>query len=414
MTLLLALCAAATLPLAALDTSHFYRAQFFPGEPRFERKALTTGSFVFGGGTTTNSFNERGGCVPLLDLYGPFNMKNLGLGIPLDPANTIDQILLQLQALPNNGTFGTLSFSALFDIFEARLSWFQNIDCGFFFGFYLPIRTLSITSIEYHDLSPKEGFPSRTTPAWQEFLRNFSDILIHYKRSLRSARTDGVGDIGIIAGWTRNEESFEWCDYCDCTLWSGVLIPTQSPLLPRTVFALPLGYGGYTVIPVMADLSVGFCEWITIGGHADAHILLHRNAIRAIKTDPQQSGMLKLAQACVTVYPGVVWSADVYAKADHIMGGLSVLLGYGYSHQQKTSLKPLDTGINATIINNDPQLAGWTMNTLHLMAEYDFASYEAPYAPRIAIIYNRVLSGKRIFDTNITGGSCVIEYSWGF
>lgn len=412
MVLLLIATASIAVPLAALDTSHFYRAQFFPGEPRFERTALTTGSFVFGGGTTQCSYNQCGQKVPLFDLFGTTNIPALARGAGLTAENSLDKILLDLSTLPENGAFGQLSFSGFFDIFEARLSWFQNIDKGFFVGLYLPIRTLAITSIGYTDCSPKEGFPNKTTPVWQEFLSKFPDILMRYKHSIRSVRSDGVGDVGIVGGWTHNEESYDWYDFVDLTLWGGVLIPTQDPLNPRCVFALPLGYGGHTVIPLMADMSIGFCDSITLGAHVDAHLFLARKRLRAIKTSPDQSGMLSLVSACGIEHKSPLWSANLYLKGDHIAGGLSLILGYGLSYEGPTTFH--DPTTKEPLGACDSQYGAWHMNTLHLMAEYDFASYEAPYAPRVAIIYNRVLSGKRIFDTDVVGGSCVVEYSWGF
>jgi hypothetical protein len=398
--------------LAALDTSHFYRAQFFPGEPRFERTALTTGSFIFGGGTTQCSYNHCGKKVPLLDLYGTTNIPALARGARLTSENRLDKILIDLSKLPANGTFGHLSFSGFFDIFEARLSWFQNIDKGLFWGLYLPIRTLSITSIVYTDCSPKEGFPNKTTPLWEDFLQAFPDILLRNNRSIRSVRSDGIGDVGIVAGWTRNEESYDWCDFVDLTLWGGILIPTQSPLNPRCVFALPLGYGGYTVLPLMADMSIGFCDSLTLGAHVDTHLFLQRKRFRGIKTSPDQSGMLSLVSAYGIEHKSPLWSANFYLKGDHIAGSLSLTLGYGLSYEGATTFH--DPATKAPLGVCDGQYGTWHMNTLHLMAEYDFASYEAPYAPRVGVIYNRVLSGKRIFDTDIVGGSCIIEYSWGF
>ena len=60
-----------TASLCAWDNLHFYRASFFFGEPRFERKGLSTLNARVGAGSTSTAFDGCGKKVCLLDIYGP-------------------------------------------------------------------------------------------------------------------------------------------------------------------------------------------------------------------------------------------------------------------------------------------------------------------------------------------------------
>ncbi|EKD48482.1 MAG: hypothetical protein ACD_64C00292G0001 [uncultured bacterium] len=52
------------------------------------------------------------------------------------------------------------------------------------------------------------------------------------------------------------------------------------------------------------------------------------------------------------------------------------------------------------------------MHTINLQAEYDFAREDHVFGPRVAVYYNMVVGGKRIFVTDVGGANFGLELAW--
>lgn len=66
-------------------------------------------------------------------------------------------------------------------------------------------------------------------------------------------------------------------------------------------------------------------------------------------------------------------------------------------------------------MNSDNALGPWSMHSLHLLIDYDFAYDDRPWGPRIGIIYSHQVSGKRVInEANVGGMSLGIDlvYCW--
>src|SRR5579859_856285 len=129
---LLPLCLATIVcipPAVAIDNAHFYRGNFFWGEPRFEREWLTSFDVEVGHGAslTSRNCNEKKTC--LLNMYGPQNLLVIGAGIPLDDSIQ-DTILENANSLPGRGSFGLVQMGGKFSITEAVIDYKQNFVKG--------------------------------------------------------------------------------------------------------------------------------------------------------------------------------------------------------------------------------------------------------------------------------------------
>lgn len=398
------------------DNAHFYRASYFYGEPRFEKKYLTSFDIYFGGGSTCQGIRCNCEKTCLLDIYGKHNMQLLGKNVPgKDLSKQTDIILEMLSEEPKRDCFGHFSFRGEFEINELYFLYTQNIPRGFFFQINVPFRKLSICRITYCDLSPRDEMcPNIDNIYWQSFLNLFDDILKDYKLDIKDFCCKGVGDICFLVGWTQNFEDTEYIDYIDTTFKAGVLAPSAKKRNPNKVFSLPLGYDGHIGFPIIFDGSLGLYEWLTIGAHVDFTYFACRNKTMRLKTDPCQSGFIKLAKDCVCLHKGALWNAGFYVKADHVVGGLSLLAGYTFSTKQKDHIKATPSCIDCAIANCDEMLAKWEMHTIHLLIEYDFTKEGKKFGPRIGAFYNRCVSGKRIFKTSVGGGTFGFEINYDY
>lgn len=389
-----------------IDNAHFYRAAYFWGEPRLEQDWLFSADTSVGFSSTRTSRNSSNEKTPLLNLFGPFNMQDLGKNLPnLDPNSKLDKILIDLQNLPDNDEFGHLEFDAKFSMVEGVVSLYQNFTNGFFCQAYLPIRKLKINNISYKDLSPTNGQePNESNPVWQEFLSSFDEITNKYGIDMHASKNSGAGDLSLLLGWTINYQETTHVDYVDISSKIGVLFPTGKTKNENKPFELPTGYNGYYGLPVFVQGSFGSFEWLTLGGHVGALFFYEKTKKLRVKTAAEQNGLIKLAQELVQVDPGTIWTFGSYIKADHISAGLSALCGYSFNKKENDTLflkNPADSTTTNLIINSDPLYHGWNMHVLNLLVEYDFAYDPNKLGWRLGLFYNRILAGKRVFNAQV-------------
>jgi hypothetical protein len=403
--------------LQAWDNLHFYRPPFvLYAEPRFERPGLTTVNVRIGAGGTSTSRNgcSRKSC--LLDIYGPQNMFKLGENVPgKDLTNPRDLTLQMLEVEPARDGFGLFSFGGKFSIIEAGIQIQQNISDGFFLEFYMPVRKIKLSNLSCNDLSPCAACPGDDDPIWQSFLNQYGAILSDNCISLCDQSETGVGDTSVILGWTTNYEESEHLDFVDFTMQAGVLFPTAKRTNINRAFAIPLGYNGHYGFPVNMALAFGMYEWLTIGGHAMALPFKKRCQELRMKTSTPQNGWIKLAQGSANVDRGTLWHIGMYTKADHIIRGLSLLLGYSFAAEREWRICPSNCAVfDIGVANSDEALRGWKMHTIHLIAEWDFLKERCLVGPRVGIFGNFVIGGKRIFNTQMGGGMIGLDLVWNY
>lgn len=406
----------------AIDNPHFWRATNFLTafyEPRLARDWLTSFDATLGYGSTDKSRpGDCGAKVPLLDIYGPQNMQDLGINVPgKDMSNPGDIVLTQLALLPVNDGFGKLSYSGRFKVLEANLCFSQNLTCGFFVQAHLPVRRLQVTDIKTCDLSPTDctNGPNQFTPTWQTFLTLLPSILQKYGISAAPTTTSGIGDISFLGGWTNNYEETREIDYFDTTFRLGVLFPTGKTRNEDLAFSIANGYNGFFAIPASFDVAVGWYDWFTLGAHFGAMAFIRKDKDLRMKTDCNQSGFIKLAKGRARVDPGTIWEINAYTKADHVVCGFSFLVAYSFANKNRDIISPCDLIVFVpNVVNDDQMFLGWKMHTINFIAEYDFATYDCPWYPRVGGFFNLIVGGERIFNTNVGGFQIGFDFACEF
>lgn len=408
----------------ALDNPHFWRAtnfltQFY--EPRVQKAGLLSFDATVGYGKTHTGRNGCDEKTELLNIYGPQNMAALGINVPgKDLSNPADISLLQVELLPNSDNFGKLIYKGTFNLTEANFSLTQNLTCGFFVQAHIPVRRMQLNDICFCDESPIDCNlgPNQETPQWQTFLSFLPTILAQYGIQPLpecNANKAGVGDFSLYTGWTHNYEETQELDYVDTTFRIGILIPTGRKQNVDLIFDIANGYNGHFAVPVSFDFAVGMYEWLTAGFHFGSMIFVSKDRLIRMKTDNAQTGIIKLAKGAARVTPGIIWEVNGYLKADHVIGGLSLLAGYSLALQKPTTITPCQTTtFNPNIVCCDAEYLGWKMSTFQFYAEYDFSRLDSRFGPRVGFFYNAVIGGQRIFNTNMGGGQVGFDLLWCF
>lgn len=369
MTLLVIFVGIACGYVQAIDNPHFYRATNMFLEPRLEHDYLTTFYATIGGGSTDKGRNCANSIVPIFDIYGKNNVPALG---------------------PDNAN---LTLDGTFKIIESNLSFAQNLAKGFFLFFYLPVRSLTIKNICANI--------------------DLNTVLAPYGISANSTTSTGAGDLTSWVGWTHNYQETKTIDFIDATVMTGFLAPTGKIRNEDKLFSLPTGYNGHWGVPLCSMLSVGLYEWVTFGGYLNALFFTAKDHHLRLKTDPAQSGLIKLACGEVTVHKKPLLNTGLYFKADHFGHGFSFTAAYSYALQGSDHLTPKNpTAFNEAIINSDTMLKGWNMHTMNFVAEYDFTQEDSKVGNRIGLFYNLQFAGKRTFNTNVAGGTYGLDIGW--
>jgi hypothetical protein len=408
--LLFCICCALAL-IQAHDNAHFWRPPLFIYESRFEKKKLTTLDLYLFGGNTRCSRNKESKKAPLLDIWGPQKLQNLSQNLPfLDPNNFLDQILINLKNLPQYQNSATLSYGAMFDLFEMYIDFYQNIVKGFFIHMQLPIRVIKLDNIKYHDKYSKK---QNTIPVeWQLFLNNYQQILNHFNVNHCSIHSADQGDFTLSVGWAQNYENTEYIDFIDTTVEFGALFPTGRKKNPFFLFDIPSGYDGHWAFYADWRASIGLYDWLTIGTFINGLFFFDRAKTKLVST--AGTTIIKLARAHVIEKRGTLWMPGLYIKADHFIDGFSLLFGYSYTKKETDRLFSCDNNFPNHLINKDKSLKGFKMHTLQSIISYDFASEVCPYAPHIGFFIIIPLSGKYIFNL-YTGGALIgLDCDWNF
>jgi len=406
----------ASQQIAAYDNALFFRATPFFGEPRLERKTLSSLDISLGSGATRKGRNQCGQSVPVFDLYGKQNMHELGVGVPgKDPTNPLDLILIDLAATPGGDCFGIMSACGKFALFESNIVLNQNLARGFYAQFYLPVRRFHVYSNCFRDCTPACDCPDRNNQVWQNFLDNFNAILERYCLSTCGYKEADVGDLAIELGWSHSYQETTELDFVDLGFKAGVLFPTGKRRNVDRIFSIPFGYNGHYGIPISMDLAVGACEWMTLGVHFEAIPLIRRKQRIRVKTSPTQSGLIKLTKTCANVDPGTVLTGGAFFKADHFARCISFLVGYSFAHQGDDAVSLCDTiCIDSCAVCSDEQFKAWKMHTLNARVEIDFATESCPYGFRVGFFYDWNFGGQRIFQTDVGGTYLGFDATWDF
>jgi hypothetical protein len=416
--LLIALFFFTSFTIKAIDNPHFYRALRFWDEPRFELSTLSSWQLNSGFARTSHSRDAQGKISPLFNIIGPQNMQFLGSNVPnLDPANPLDQILIELAALPTNDSFGNLAFTGNFALFELIGEWYQNIVNGFFIQLHLPlIRSLTISNIRFQDLSPdSDVFPDKNEPIWQAFLSDLGPIFNRYGIEFKSMQNrTGIGDFSFLVGWAGTYQNTCVLDFVDASAKIGALFPTAQTTNINRPFDIPLGYNGHYGLPLKFDCAIGAFDWLTLGFHIGALFLFKKNRTMRLKTDERQNGFILLAQDKVEIDPGTIWEIGNYFKADHFVRGLSLLSGYSFTKRDPDTfeLKNKSSEFEPVIINSDERLRSWNMHTLHAMIEYDCANTVKEIGVRVGLWFDIILAGRRIFNAHLYDLMLGLDCAW--
>jgi hypothetical protein len=385
----------------AFDRSLFYRASSFWSEPRLAKNLFTTLEFQLSGGGTSCG---RNGCkekTDIFSIYGCENIAELNHCSKL-PKDSIHHPSISMPSCLLNG----ISLHGLIDVVEVNSNYYQNICSGLFYHVHIPFT--------YVQLYPC-GYRECITEHEHKTLDNIEKLLKKHGLSQTPLRKTGLGDSSFFLGGAYTYDNAHYLDFIDIAAQVGILFPTGKKKRASYLFDIPYGYNGHWGATFCIDIALGAFDWITIGTHVDGVLLNnHRQCLR-MRTTCTETGLIKLSRGVADVHGGSVWRTGAYIKADHCCGNLSGALAFTYEQKQRDRIYPHDTDMfTPLLVNSDEGLKKWCRSIIHFMIGYEFSREDRKEGLYIELFFNKNLTGKRIFLTNMAGGLIALNIAWVF
>jgi hypothetical protein len=392
-----------------------YKAPAFFEEARLTTDYLTTFECNTGGGNTYEGYNRNGDKTNVLNIYGPENFRRIAQGVPdpildLNPGSILNN--LWETSLPG---FGEVILKGRFKLNEVNFNYWQNFKHGLFLEVNLPVCKLSIIDFRYEDLSTPAEAGSVNFGQWQSFLVNMASNLEPYGISLNACQNFKFADIVMSLGWAQtNLEKVKFLDFWDTSIKAGILFPTAPAYGPQCPLMVNPGYNKNLAFPFSFDLALGLFEWVTFGAHVEGILFTSKYQMVGLKTNQYQNGLIKLAQGTALVEKGNIWQIGAFAKSDHMPWGLSILVAYAYSAEQKTVVRPTnDILYDFTLVNSDNTLAGWHMHVINTIVEYDFAvEQDKRHLPYVRLNFDIPFAGQYVFKNTMFSGTLGVNWTW--
>ena len=441
-------------------------------------KYTTGLSVRYGHGNSRNAWNGHEETTPLLSAHGYMDITNLGSYVdspdtvidgsgrtmtnywgganyappttpplvnPIFPPDYKTNTAYGLDVKPNDGL---IEYHGKFEINEWDFTLQQDILWGFFIQAYIPYRDLKINEISYKNLgrATLTGVdPSATAVNVEIFMQQKNGTLNNVLNAMQfnnswqdKFKKSGVGDILLSAGWHGSGDPqsplFKRLS-AEATL--GVLVPTSGQKDINKPFTLPLGTNDSTAIDGRVNAYIQVFDFIGVGAYGGGLVFFTQERNLRVKTVKNQNGWILLEKSFGKVDYGSMWDVGAYAQLG--FKGVIAKAGLSFVRQEDTVLTIHDGNLlknfknqqldppNSTpmlgpvypevvsvnsIVNSDQMLEGWEYYTAHFIAGYTLELKS--FCPTIFVEYDYPFYGKRVFKTDMLGGTLSLQVKLNF
>lgn len=427
--------------MQALDVPVFYRAPLFQGQPASsnENWAIFLKAH-YAQASTRKAWDLHSNHVSLFSTHGFFDVGKLGLNLENLASKPVTNDFWGTGGHFQNGPEVPVEFTGKFRVQEFDLTWRQNIMAGFFAQVYFPIKWLRLDQINFIN----RGKDSVNGVNIEDFLNNNLDPILE-ENGLMPIKTvfkkSGVSDLVVSAGWqSQTCTDVGFIDSIVGQLQLGVLIPLAGKRDINRVFSLSRGHDQFLGALGRANLEVALWKYLHLGVNAGALIFFYEERMERVTTSKNQQGWIVLEKAKVKKDQGSIWDVQLYVQGYRLIGGLSALVGFSYTTQERTDLSVRDDNYLKTFIddqksggatantppfpvivsqndiaNANKLLAQWEQYTIHFLVEYDVRAHtDSSFAPKLSFAYDWSMYGRRAFQADMIGGSVEFQIQFNF
>jgi len=402
------ICICSCIPtLYAQRVGHFYHAHIPPNEPRLNFPWLAEYAVSVASSSSEHSYNLQGEKQPLFDIFGTHDPASWAEELSdLDPAHSrIDRLLSDI----SHEDVPPLSADGIFRYTQIDLRFTQNLDHGWFIHGNVPIREVSFPCVEISPICKGDHL------SYKQLQERLSEVLNRLGIRDLARDTTGIGETTLTCGHTWSMTDTISIDYIDLTCQAGAIFPSLHEPQHDVAFEPVYEQHDQPGFLWVTSAELGCYDWLTWGGYASGSIFASAQRRMRIHTTAAGSGWLAPETACVDISGGHIWSVGYYVKADHVLQGLSSLLGYGYEHKSQMHARAYNQDADTQVTRQaNRQLCGWSKHTLHAYISYDFANIDRPWAPEIVLFVHHVIDGRQVFESTLAGAQigCNISFAY--
>jgi hypothetical protein len=392
---------AAAQAAQAMSTAFFKPASMLP-KIRFANDAFFTINSSYSRSFAKKSFNKHGEKSYLFDWNNPETLLNSFTNPALAATDT--------------SASGKAYIDGRAITHEMGFAVTKNIPRGFFFDLQIYQRYLTLKKISLVPLDSKnEAYSSDAAlaadnPALADYITAFTAAYPLFRST--SNQKYILHNSFLLAGYTKSWDDFEEIDFFDATCKAGFFIQLNNQT-DTQILELPLiNNNGFCA---ECNVAVGILNWINIGATVSTKWYISNQQTLGLNTHSIDNDFLKLTKGRATVKPQAFFYSNLYIEADHLIGGLSLLLGYSYAHQQKTIIQPIDDQQFPHHLNTEQsRFQKWSFGTFIFDIEYDFATEKNLNVPAIKFSLYQPIHGKRSFKSATEALSCCLQFSHKF
>lgn len=380
---------ACTSTISAVLTISQYGSDIVLQKPYFNQDDYTNISFIFAGGFANQAYTQNSAKVHFLEQFGPENLLN----------KFIDQ------SIPNFESFGQGQLHGEFKIHQLVASCYKNMNHGFFIEAATNIQDLRINNITL-TFSPS---PLHITED------QINNLEILQSKIPNSISRSGMFTTAFYTGWGKTYSDYTHLDFIDLTIKIGLMTPQAMSTNNQTILQFPfignLNFG----YPVIATASIGLLDWITLGCHASVIPWQATTKTVAMNQVGSHNSLLIPESGIARVQRAPLFTTGLYFEADHFHQGFSATVAYSYTQSLAYRFTPIDMQrFNTTFVNQSELLQSWSIGSIYLQFDIDFATEIHPNASVISLLCNIPVGGTFCSATNMFGGSCSLQISYLF
>lgn len=300
-------------------------------------------------------------------------------------------------------------------VHEASLIITKNIKKGLFFDVQIFQQHLTIKNLSLVPLNSKnEPFATEKSletknPALAAYVKTFKEN--HPLFQDKATQTYPLNQTLLFAGYTNSWNHFSHIDFIDFTGKFGLAL-NLNKTKNNSILDLPLHKNN----GFCAELNgaIGLLNWINIGANLSAKVFAPTQQTIGLNTNSIDNDFLKPYKNQATLKQQPFFYGNMYVEGDHIAAGLSILLGYAYTVQNKTKVISQDSQSPAHHNNPQDRYSGWSSGHLIFEVEYDFATEKCKNVPTLKASICQPLHGRKNFKTAAQGFSCCLQFSHKF
>jgi hypothetical protein len=360
-------------------------------------------------GNSKDGADNAGKKTNVLNIYGAHKMHQIGANIPTTVPITAQETALQNLLVPNaTDNYAQFEYNGKVHYSGALLEVGLNFTNEIFMTCTVPYYKVQVDAITQTDLT---AIPNAN---WNQFLAHFDGIMTTYDLDLTNFKEDGIGDIGVYLGWTKNNDDSEDLDFIDATIKIGGLLGNAKKKNPDKIFSLAGGYDGHHGFVTDINLAMGSNERLALEIFGQYIYLFKRNLNVRMQTALGQNGFIKLLKGAAQRNPGNLYQFGGRLKFD-AMESMTFSTGYHYAHQSKTTLAATDSvQFPTAVVNDDSMLADWSMHVFHVGMDLDFTHQDRRVHPRAGISYQHVVKARNAFLNHSVGGNLGLSVTFNF